>query len=1125
VSTQPAPAVDPRDTNILVAEFQNRRRGYLPAWNPPPKSAGAAIGPIFARFLNAIVQRLNQTPARNRLALLDLLGLSPVPPQPARAPIVFSLAQGSAATSAPEGTQVAAPPPPGSSRQIVFSTEQDVGVTAASLTQAFSLWPGRDQYIDHSAALAAGTPFTLFQNLQLQPTDHILYLGHSRFLAFAGTARLKVAFDLAQPGSSPLELIWEYWDGKVWRGFITNSASCLDPAQAGRDGTAGLTDSGAFQLDVQGAQTAPVAVNGVSSYWIRARLTQALLPDPNQVLPEVETIRLQTQIDQRLELKVTASYVAISGSRVKLELLDDAQQPLAGATVRVTDSSDPEQILVSGAMQVNSSGEPTPIVAAAGVQLNSGVSYRFEVSYLGISGVGFAVCQVSGATAGVIVIVKVEGLLPDKAYADAKTLDTTKAFSPLGANPAVGSVFYFKQAQILSKPGAVLQLYVAPGLTGAAATNPISHSLNWEYWNGYEWTLLFQSKGNGAHSGDFTVPEILQFTVPNDMVPTKVNNEDGLWIRVRLVAGGYGATQTIALPAGSTPASISIVQRQPPVVSSFRFGYSWVNGPYPLEQVLAFNDFQYTDRTAGALFPGNSFPLFQPLGDVTPAFYLGFDQQLPVNNFGAYLDIAEQPGVVSGPALVWEYWNGAGWEEMPAEDETQQLALSGMVTFLPAADSQALARFGKALFWIRGRQKADGPPNPASVNRVYTNAVWASQWQTFANSPLGVSTGVPNQIFQFNQIPILPGPAIEVQELSGRRANTEWRGIVLQSAQGGASAVTDLESLLAAEGAETDLVSGNVRLVRDKTKSVTQVWLRWQERENFFDSGPEDRVYVLDHSLGRLFFGNGEAGLIPPSGALIQAASFRSGGGLAGNVPAGAVAQLLGAVSGIRGVANPRAAEGGADGETLAEFQQRAPSSLRNRGRAIAPQDYEALARQASAGVAVARVIPASDSAGATPGWITVMIIPRSQDPRPVPSAGLRQSVRDYLAERAPFDVASAGRINVTGPVYRPVDVSATLAPVDPARAGTVEQDALAALAAFLNPLTGGPGGMGWDIGRGVYLSDVAGVLGRVSGVDYVRELALLVDGIPQGDRVETPPGQIVVAGQLKVSLELPDGG
>jgi predicted phage baseplate assembly protein len=266
--------------------------------------------------------------------------------------------------------------------------------------------------------------------------------------------------------------------------------------------------------------------------------------------------------------------------------------------------------------------------------------------------------------------------------------------------------------------------------------------------------------------------------------------------------------------------------------------------------------------------------------------------------------------------------------------------------------------------------------------------------------------------------------------------------------------------------------------------------------------------------------------MIPAAGALIRASVFQSGGGLAGNVNAGTITQLLGSVSGIQSVSNPRAAEGGADGETLQAFALRAPMSIRNRGRALMLSDYETMAHEASAGVAVARAIPARDSGGHTvPGWVTLIIIPQSQDPRPTPSFGLREEVRIYIENRAPANLAAAHSIEVIGPDYLAVDVTATLAPQDPAKAGEVEQAALQALAEFLHPLYGGPGGLGWDLGRGVFASDVAAVLGDAHGVDYVEELALFINGVLQGDRVDVPPGQIVVAGQLKISLILPVAG
>lgn len=1114
MTTTTAPPVDDRDADAILAQFQLRRFGHVPQWNPPEKTAGAALGQIFSRFVEAILQRLNQVPAKNKLAFLDLLGLRLIPAQAARAPIVFELSKDASDSSAPAGTQVAAPPPPGSAQQVVFETEQDIGVAAAKLTEVFSLWPGRDEYIDHSAAYLTRQPITLFQASELEQTEHILYLGDSTLLSFAGATHLQVEFDLAQGSSAPLEITWEYWDGKVWRGFKTFKPSCLEAAERGHDGTAGLTRPGSVGLDTDCAETALTTVNGIKSYWIRGRLTQALPPDPELFLPVVESVRLKTLIDQGLTWNLDASIritrATGTGSDIEVTLLDNAGGPLSSVPVFLTFDDPSISLPLSG-------------VTSAGVfkfsfsqQLPAGVAFKINFRANSVDAV-FSGTFPDPADNNLhidLTLGTLNGLPPDKAISDGKALDVTKAFLPLGQG-LPGSALYFKLDQIFTKPGASVELFIQ----GAAApTGALLHVVNWEYWNGERWTLLLsQSTSSPA---DFTGAGVVAFTVPNDMVPVKVNNEDGLWIRVRLVSGGYGFKQEIKLPGGSNPEKLAFDVPQPPVVSLFLFGYSWPKGPDYLEQVLTFNDFQYQDHADDARWPGRTFSPFEQINEVTPAMYLGFDQPLPVNNFGIYLDIVEQSGEIAGPPLVWEYFNGAGWRELIVNDETQRLRMPGIISFIPEDDSVALVRFDKELHWLRGRLKEDGPPGETRIIDIFPNAVWASQRRTFTNLPLGASTGMPDQIFQFTQIPVLAGQEIQVQELGGARANTEWRILALQVASGDPNIVKELEAELAEEGTQTEIVLGDLRLVRDKTKRVIQAWVRWKEVPNFFDSGPNDRYYVLDHASGLLLFGNGDSGMVPPPGDAIVATSFRSGGGLAGNVPAKAITQLLGSVSGIQSITNPRAAEGGANGETIEQFAGRAPSSIRHRGRAVTLKDYETMAHEASAGIAVARAIPTHNPAGVTlPGWIKVLIIPQSKEPRPVPSFGLREEVRGYLEKYAPADIAGAHRINITGPDYLAIDVDATLAPKDLKRAGTVEQKAREALAEFLHPLRGGPEGSGWELGRGVYLSDIARSLGETEGVDFVEEIALSVGGVLQGDHVDVPVDRIVVAGQIRLNL------
>jgi hypothetical protein len=1147
VSHRPTPLLDARDTLELAAEFHARRAGYLPAWSPPPNSAGAAIEQIFAHLIEAILKRLNQAPDKNRLAFYALLGMDAVPAREARAPILFQLNPQSTESNAPAGTQIAAPPPPGASAPVIFETEHGLNISAATLAAAVSLWPGRDQYVDHSAALRSQQPFTLFNPALLLGTPHVLYLAHSALLAFTGSATLLVEFNLAQGSDTPLGLQWEYWDGQLWRQFKSLQPTCLDAASTDNDGTAGMTKTGSVTLATDCAKTSAAAVNGISSFWIRARLIDTLPIDPARILPLVESMALRTKISQDLSISVAASGAVFvtdqqpgggvdgfSNTQTKVRAKDPSGQPLTGVSGSFTPGSSSDS--ASTFDPTNSDGNGTAVTTDVVV---FGDSYTSDVTFLGMTASG-DINWLDSAPQNfyeVDLAIKVQGLAPDKALVGTKEVDISKTFFPFGAQPQPGAAFYFTQKDAFSKPRANVQVYVQKATTSQDSISggtEIPHVVAWEYWNGGEWAPLAVGVPNddGTSSGsvtDLTRTGIAQFTIPSDFEISSIGGQQALWVRVRLVSGGFGTSRSVTIPAsGATSGSggtttdgvtVNYLINQPPALASIRLGFNWQSGPENFEHVITYNDFQFEDHTDDAQWPGKTFSPFEPLSDVTPALYLGTDKPLPSADAGIYFDIVEQTGL-SPAALVWEAWDGAGWRGISFEDDTQQLHLPGIVMLQPLPNSHLLLHFGTTLYWVRARLKEDQPPDQTTVNSIALNAVWASQQRTFHNMSLGTSNGAPSQVFNFTQTPVLEGERIELREFVGARANVEWRIVALELFNGDASVIENLEQQLGAEGPQTDISEGDLRIVRDRKKNVIEVWVRWQPVPNFFLSGPQDRHYLLDHFRGRLLFGDGIHGALLPSGAAVLGKDFRSGGGSVGNVPKGAIKQLLGSVSGVQGVVNARPAEGGADGETLADFAIRAPERLRARDCAVTGADLEALAREASASVAFARAIPGLAPGGISlPGWVTVLILPESQEPRPEPSFGLRQEVRLYLEQHAPGDIAAAHQVEVTRPEFFPLDVSATLAPSGGFDPGELELEAQQALAAFLHPLTGGPEGRGWDLGRDVYVSDVAAVLGRVAGLASITDLTLLVNGTPQGDRVAIGPLQIVVAGLLQFKM------
>ena len=1122
---RPTVYVDRRDAARVVAELLERRLGYVPEWQVSDKTADQAVTWIFARYVYAIIQRLNQAPEKNKLAFLDLLGLSLVPAQAARVPVVFKLTAGGADSQAPAASQIAAPPPPGSTEQVVFETETATGLAAAQLTQVVSLWPGRDQYLDHSAQFLAKESFQLFRKPLLVDTAHEIYIAHDTLLAIAGSATVAVEFELTQPSSEALSMLWQYWDGEVWRGFKSVKPACSEQEAANADSTLGLTSSGRFLLEADCAETKKAKVNGIDAFWIRGELTEVLPPDPSQALPLVESIRLSTVISQPLKATLTPVIVenlpnAVANTRMHGTVMNEAGKGLPNVDVKITSPNDPDFDQVIDTTQ---DGQDAGDYDAN--TIDSQDDYEVQVSFLNLE----ASCKLRNVGDERDIEVNftfgVNGLDPDKALSEETKLDVTKPFFPFGQQPQPGAVFYFSQDEIFSKPGAKVQLYVARTASpqdelnvtsGGTGPTELNHLIAWEYWNGDKWVTMFYSDDDGK---DLNQTEIIEFTVPREIEPTKVNEEEARWMRARLVSGGFGFSQSVQWDAGVTNTFTYVISR-PPALAAFRLGYTWTYGPFNAEYVLTHNDFRYEDRTYEAKWPGTTFMPFTRVEDVTPALYLGFDKKLPVDLIGIYFEIEEQKGETGGPALAWEYFDGSEWRGLAVQDETRNLRLPGIVSFIAAEDSEALARFGTELHWLRGRLKEDGPPGEPLVTGIFPNAVWASQRQTFNDTPLGASSGLPDQVFTLTQTPVLPGERIEVRELAGARANVEWRILAREIGQGSDTLIRELEELLGREGTQTDIVKGDLRLRRDRSKQVSEVWVHWSEQPNFFDSKEDSRVYVIDRARGKVFFGNGVNGKIPPPAAQVLMKQFRAGGGLSGNVQANKISQLLGALPGVESVFNPRAAEGGADGETIERFSVRGPRTVRHRGRAITPSDYETLARESSPAVAVARAIPTRNPSGRIlPGWVTLLIIPQSKEKRPWPSFGLREHIRKYVEERAPGDVAAAAQIYVTGPDYIEVDVAATVKPVSPSEAGAVEQRTRQALEAFLHPLTGGPEGRGWELGRDAYVSDIAGVMERVDGVDFVKELALSLNGVLQGTHIAIPDDRVVAAGDIRLKL------
>ncbi len=273
-----APPVDARTAATLRDELLQKLRANVPEWSAedpltgqPDQTAAALIG-VFARFGEIVIQRLNQVPDKNFLAFLDLLGVSRNPPQPARVPLTFTLAEGSVVDAVvPAGTQVAAPPAEGESEPVLFETERELPVVAATLQSLIAVDAERDLVADHSALLASPDAAGAAIFSGDRSNEHLLYVGYSADLTAHKVTQLTVTLQLnPQPAENqreilPADLRWEVWDGSTWG--VVAPGDVAQPASLNGEFRF-------FNLPIMPALT----VSDISSHWLRCRLLKPISP-------------------------------------------------------------------------------------------------------------------------------------------------------------------------------------------------------------------------------------------------------------------------------------------------------------------------------------------------------------------------------------------------------------------------------------------------------------------------------------------------------------------------------------------------------------------------------------------------------------------------------------------------------------------------------------------------------------------------------------------------------------------------------------------------------------------------------------------------------------------------------
>ena len=721
-----APKIDARSAQDISRQLQKLLAAYASQSNYAPqvnwekqlesKGLAAALVGIFSRFSELVIHRLNKTPEKNLLAYLDMLGLSALPPHPARAPLTFFLpAGGQTDALVPAGTQVAAKPAEGDAGPVVFETERELTVVAARLDAAFTRNPAGDNYSDHSLKLDSPDPKGAYIFTADAPIEHSLYFSHERFLSHPALKQLQLNFTGKQPFVTPItpSFNWELWDGTRW--------AEIPPKPAGRNtspGANGFVEHGAKVFTTSDANVVilsglpvvrPSEVGGRLGRWLRVRLATPLPPadfraatDPRAQLPKLDGVSMTATLERPLDAaggggRLTAeaaflNHVPVDTSKSFLPFGD---KPRVGDALYLAQS---EAFSTGGALvsldikvtrpAINPATEkeyPPPVVKLA---------WEFR------DGRGWSPLFTSELTSDAKSVVKesVAGIAPT---------DDTQAFTKSGR--------------------------VSFNLPAVPARTSV----------------------NGVES----------FWVRVRIVSGDYGKE--AYYKLRKTTQTGGATNA------TTPDEYVLVPASfaPPTVDALAVGYS-LTETEPPDAVVTFNDFHFKTVPRGV-----TFKPFETMEDTGVSFYMGFTlpgapRPFPNRVVSLYVGLSgplsalEEVSVTpsSLPRLNWEYWDGGAWSKLTVFDGTTDLTRTGILEFLAPPDFTPSKEFGLERFWVRVMRVSGQYRYEPLLTSLRLNTVMASQTLTVRDESLGSSDASADQKFTTTAAPVLAGQRLEVRE-------------------------------------------------------------------------------------------------------------------------------------------------------------------------------------------------------------------------------------------------------------------------------------------------------------------------------------------------------------------------
>ncbi len=594
----------------------------------------------------------------------------------------------------------------------------------------------------------------------------------------------------------------------------------------------------------------------------------------------------------------------------------------------------------------------------------------------------------------------------------------------------------------------------------------------WEYFNGVGWAPLFDKNRYSdlfsAKTGTVGQYNHLQFTCPSDLAPILVGAREGCCIRARITKvnnlykmKGYYIS---------------------PVVDNVSFDYDYDKNPLGAGLLVTENN-----RTKTRFFVGmdGSCQEIKPFTGIdydAHAMYLGFDKAPKGGPIKILLDFTEILPLKE-EKLLWEYYDGSGWQELDMVDETENMSKTGIVTLMGHSDFSRCELFGEDYYWIRiSRLQGQYGIRKKKIRReaisndlapkellpclagIYMNSVKIRQGNPEETEYFHMEVYQENVSFPLNK-----GGLIESRVYVDELADLTRNEIIKLAKEG------RLEPEYREDG------------------EMTKAWIKWEMVDNFLDSTATDRHYCLDYIEGVLRFGDGRRGKIPPAGRTDSIrVVYKTGGGDITNVKENSIVQFGKYVGAVNSVTNPKRLYGGCDSENLRDGLKRNAAILRHQNMAVTANDYEEIAFSASRMIQKVHCFSGYNALGERRnGCITLVILQKDYKDGRNRFHELKVQVENYMKGRIGNSLIERNAFSIIEPEFVELSVRAEIYADGFEDVFRIKNQILLKLAKFLDPVSGNFDGGGWEIGTMPNAFQIRNAISDTIGNGQIKQVFL----------------------------------